>query len=244
MGRATLKNLYIIFIFLLPLLIMGVLLLITQVQYNTLVKWIAVSLNKGWIEGFLREQIFTIEKFRIIRKCSYVAMLALPLISFFLFKKRENAINVIYSIFTEINSIWKGVIRTYRACSKNQKLVLGIFFLLVSAKCIYYIITWDLSYDEMWCYNYFTSSPIYFSVFMYNNYPLYELATGLFKYLPFSAKINMRLPVLMMGLMACFIFYPCLKKIFHSHLIAFSGIVIFAFMPITAAYAFRTRSNL
>ena len=124
----------------------------------------------------------------------------------------------------------------FRNSTKAEKRLLITVMLILIVRSVYYILNWDLQYDEMWSYNYFTSRPSYLTFFMYNNYPLYELSTAIFKWLPFEMKINLRLPVLIAGLITCLILYACLKAYFNSQRVAMAGMIGFAFSPIVNCY--------
>ena len=92
-------------------------------------------------------------------------------------------------------------IHFFRLQSRKEKIIFCLVLSAITCRSIFYILNRDLQYDEMWSYNYYTSTPFYFNFFMYNNYPLYELTTHFFHWLPFPQKINMRLPVLITGML-------------------------------------------
>src|SRR5947209_1460769 len=79
--------------------------------------------------------------------------------------------------------------------------VCALFIIVVVS--VYRMVTAYPTYDEMWSYNYYTDHPFYYSFFTYNNYPLFELSTHLFKGLPLPMKVNLRLSPLMAGICAC-----------------------------------------
>src|SRR6266498_2826259 len=234
-------RIYSIFVFLFAVLLLGACILLITIDYNTFIKWIVVIVQKNGIENLLREKALTSQKFKFIQKLCYAAIALLPFLLVLLIKKREKILWFISFIWKSISFSLKGVLKIYRTAAKQENIIVLLLLLIIFIKSLYYIIGWDLQYDEMWCYNYFTAQPFYFSFFMYSNYPLYEITTHLFKWLPLPMKINLRLPVLIMGLLSCFVLYACLKKYFKNHLAALAGLVLFAFMPVTTFYMLYAR---
>ncbi len=234
-------RIYSIFVFLFAVLLLGACILLITIDYNTFIKWIVVIVQKNGIENLLREKALTSQKFKFIQKLCYAAIALLPFLLVLLIKKKEKILWFISFIWKSIVFSWKGVFEIYGTAAKQENLIVLLLLLIIFIKSLHYIIAWDLQYDEMWCYNYFTAQPFYFSFFMYSNYPLYEVITHLFKWLPLPMKINLRLPVLLTGLLACFVLYACLKKYFKSHLPALAGMVLFAFMPVTTFYMLYAR---
>src|SRR5205085_2637691 len=53
--------------------------------------------------------------------------------------------------------------------------------------------------------------------------------------------INLRLPVLIAGLMSCLVVYACLKAYSKNHVAALGGMVVFACMPVTTFYMLYAR---
>jgi hypothetical protein len=128
------------------------------------------------------------------------------------------------------------VILVFKNSSKKENTIFCVLLAIIFLRALYYIIITDLQYDEMWCYNYYTSRPFYLTIFSYANYPLYELVTHVSNWLPFSAKINLRLPVLFAGIFSCVIIYACTKKITNNFLTALACMLLFAAMPFATQY--------
>ncbi|HSZ86527.1 MAG TPA: hypothetical protein VK787_10875 [Puia sp.] len=139
-------------------------------------------------------------------------------------------------IFHSIYAAFRSVILVFKTSSKKENIIFGSLLAIIIWRGLYYIIITDLQYDEMWCYNYYTSRPFYLTAFSYANYPLYELVTHFTKWLPFSAKINLRLPVLFAGIFYCVIIYACTKKITNNFLTALACMLLFAAMPFATQY--------
>ena len=210
--------------------------LILFINYDNLINWIADILERQDIKNLLKDKLFTQRKFKSIQQTCYIIIVVIPILVTILFKFRNKILSIISFVLKSLSFALKSILAVYRNNTKPNNIAILCLLFIVAAKSLYYIITWDLQYDEMWCYNYFTAQPLYFSFFTYSNYPLYEISTWFFKWLPLPMKINLRLPVLITGLAACLILYACLKKYFNSHFTALAGTGLFAFMPVTTFY--------
>ncbi|MFI5124943.1 MAG: hypothetical protein ACHQDF_06430 [Chitinophagales bacterium] len=217
-------------------IISTILIALLLIRYDQLIPWITVEINKPEIASLLREKALTFEKFHDLQKLSLTGLFLLPPLFYLFHKFRGLLLNSILLISGSIRKAFAGVIAACRAHSKRERIIFLTVLFLIFLRSLGYIIFWDLQYDEMWAYNYFTASPFYFSFFMYSNYPLYEISTHLFKWLPFPEKINIRLPVLIMGLMSAALLYSCLFRLFKKQLPALAGMVLFACMPPVTTY--------
>ncbi|MFI5192558.1 MAG: hypothetical protein ACHQD7_00825 [Chitinophagales bacterium] len=236
MAAKKISALYTGFLILITLAIITLALVVRFIGYDQLVVWIVHQINKPETASLLRNQAFTFQKFRLLQKISFLALFLFPLIAFLLYAFRYAILKRIRFILESIHKEIKVPPAIYREHSRKERIIFFSLLFLIMLKSLYYLITRDLQYDEMWSYNYFTAPPFYFPLFMYNNYPLYEMATHLFKWLPFPAKINIRLPVLIMGLLSVTLLYSCLYRYFKKSLPAVAGVILFAFMPPATTY--------
>ena len=211
-------------------------LLFLYIPYDQLISRVTQSLKKPELESLIRHHAFPVEKFLVLQNLARTCLILLPLLVYVLYKTRSLILGGIYFTLQTIRGGFRAWKQMYRMHSLTEKRVLFFILLLVSGRSLYYIITKDLQYDEMWSYNYFTAAPFYFSFFMYNNYPLYELITHCFHWLPFPQKINLRLPVFLGGIAACMVFYYYLYQLFKNQSAAVLGIFLFVLMPPVTAY--------
>jgi len=221
------------------LIFAGVSILLLRIQflhYEELISWIVVQLKKPELDGLLRNRALTYAKFRLLQKTALAGLILLPFCFIFLYAGRKLFIPWILYILQTICGAFSSLAGLFRRHSKTEKISFFTVLFLIFGRSVFYIISRDLQYDEMWSYNYYSASPFYFSFFMYNNYPLYEISTHLFTWLPFPGKINIRLPVLMAGLMACSLFYFYLYAHFKKHIPALAGMILFAFLPPVTTY--------
>ena len=129
----------------------------------------------------------------------------------------------------------------YKNNSSGQNWLLLGFMTLLIAIFIYHMFSPYLSYDEMWSYNYYTANPFYYSFFTYSSYPLFEMTTHFFKWLPFPVHVNLRLSPFIFGIASCFLLYACLRKYFGNHFTAMAGLAAFALTPLVFVYMVNAR---
>ncbi|HRI19595.1 MAG TPA: hypothetical protein PLA68_01520 [Panacibacter sp.] len=241
MKFVNVKSIYLLTVVVVTTFTAAGLIFITQVNYETLISGLVAIVNKPGVENILRAKALPADKFSLIKQLCYAGLLLLIFAAWFLIKFRDSILGLLKLVWRSIYDSYKSVLNVYRSYSKKQNIILLLLLLVIICKSLYYINSWDLQYDEMWCYNYYTAQPFYFSFFMYSNYPLYEIITNLFEWMPFSMKVNLRLPVLLMGLAACILLHACLKKYLKNDKAALAGTVLFAFMPVTTFYMLYAR---
>lgn len=210
-------------------------------DYDRLVHWIVAVLQKPLIESLVRHKALPAGKYRFIQYLCGAGLLLVPLLVFLVLRKADKAHAAVSLVSNSLGSSGRAVTKIFyqNTAVQNGSVVLALVFIAI--KSLYYIWAWDLQYDEMWCYNYFTARPFYFTPFAYNNYPLFELSTHIFKGLPLPMKVNLRLPVLVTGLLSCVLVYACLRRYCRSHLAALGGLLVYAFMPVTTLYMLYAR---
>jgi hypothetical protein len=177
-------------------------------SYDTLIQLALHTSGKDHLEQALRESYFTPEKFRWLQYLLPIAtLLAIAAVS--LGWKKLSRIHVFRYLLADLQRIW----RLYKPSGKWEGIVFTGIFVFIIAKALYYIIVSEINYDEAWSYNYYTANPWYLTPFIYSNYPLHELLTHFTKWLPFPMYINLRLPVLITGMIwivACYLCFSCI----------------------------------
>ncbi len=206
-----------------------------------LINFIVQASAKPYLLNILQQQIITPQKFKLLKAACY-ALLAFDVVMVaMLYRYRNGVIRGLgflrHCVLSGLGSIWA----VFRQGSKKSNIAFLLLLTVIIARALYYIFHFELQYDEMWSYNYFTARPFYFAMFSYNNYPLYELSTQLFKWLPFSMKFNLRLPVFLAGIAACVTIYACIKQYTGHALTALAAMALFACMPVTTFYMLYAR---
>jgi hypothetical protein len=232
----NIARIYIIFLLLTGSLLFASCFLLIHLRYDTLIEWIVSTMQKNGLEPFLRNRVFTAAKFVRVQKICFVLLFLIPVAVFALARLEQLAVRAIGYTIQSLLLNTKSLLSVFKSNTRNEN---WFFFGLLAAICarsLWYILHWDLQYDEMWSYNYFTAQPSYYSFFMCSNYPLYEILTGFFKWLPFPMRINLRLPVLIAGLLTCLVIYACVRSCFKSHLLAIAAVTGFAFFPVATSF--------
>lgn len=235
------RNLFSIAVILLSLFFLVLCCGVMLMSYDALVERVVAVLQKPGLEGLIRSKALTARKFRWIQIFCTAGLLLVPALAFAVLRKAGKVMDAVDMVSGSVRSGYRAVAEVYAQNTAAQNGSVAVSMGVVLIKCLYYIHTWDLQYDEMWCYNYLTARPFYFTLFAYNNYPLYELSTHVFKLLPFSMKTDLRLPVLITGMLSCVLLYACLRKYCRTHGAALGGMLVFAFMPVTTMYMLYAR---
>ncbi len=235
------RNWYPFVIIATAVIFMAVACFVLWMNYEWLVATIVAVLQKPAIEKLVRTTTLPPHKFRVIKICCAALLLLIPAGAVSMLRRRQEVSNLCHTCIGSIRWGWREVVQVFRRNSRLQNASLVVVLALVTIKCLYYIVARELQYDEMWCYNYLTARPVYVTLFAYNNYPLFELSTQLFKWLPLPVKVSLRLPVLCAGLLSCALLYACLKKWSRSHRAALGGLLVYGFMPVTTIYMLYAR---
>jgi|GEM_PF-2200833 len=239
--RSSQYSIYFIFITTLFLLVVFSGVYILSIDYDALIASVVHNAQKNGLENKLRNEAFTRQRFQWLQQCTY-AMLGLAVVFFWL------AIRFRYSIvffcrfsMLSLRQCAKGIKNVFSANTAGQNFVFFACLALVSLLYTCVMLNTFLNYDEMWCYNYYTSNHFYYSFFTYSSYPFFEMTTHFFKGLPFSMKVNLRLSSVVTGIACCFLLYACLRRYFNNHFTAMAGWLVFALMPLTILYASSAR---
>lgn len=235
--RSRLYSTYFFVIILFLFSAIGGAIYILRLEYDSLIAAVVAALHKNGLEEKLRNQVFTRNRFILLQRISWLVFILAPFC--FWLAVRYKVLITGYCKFV-VSSVWQSLKFIRRGFQNNTPLQNRWVYTLMAIIAIFFIfriITSFLNYDEMWSYNYYTASPFYYSFFTYSSYPLFELTTHFFKWLPFSMKINLRLSSFLFGMASCFVLYACLRKYFRSHFIAMAGLAAFAFVPFTIVYS-------
>lgn len=197
--------------------------------------------RRPYLLAALQNTIVTPQKFAMLKTAGITLLVINPVITGALLYYRHTILRALTFAVYCCASAGKSIVQVYKNNRKIDNVAVAILLAIVVARSLYYITYFNLQYDEMWSYNYFTSRPFYLSFFTYNNYPLYGLTTQLFKWLPFSMQVNLRLPCVLAGLATCFLLYACIKHYAGNTLVALAGVAIFACMPVTVIYMLFAR---
>jgi len=207
----------------------------------SLIQLVLQLIQKPYLQSMLENSIITPGKFALLRGVCMVLLAIVPIVALILYRFRYKVVAGIRFMAYCVTSACASVKKVFTRNTSNGNLAFIILLIVITLKAFYYVGHFDLQYDEMWSYNYFTSRPFYLSFFTYNNYPLYELSTQLFKWLPFSMKVNLRLPCVLAGLGACVTIYAGIKNYTGHALTALAGMAVFACMPVTVFYMLYAR---
>lgn len=197
--------------------------------------------RRPYLLATLQNAIITPQKFALLKTAGITLLVVNPLVIGVLLYYRYTVLRALSFAACCFASAGKSVIQVYKNNKKADNIIAVILLLLITARALYYITYFNLQYDEMWSYNYFTSRPFYLSFFTYNNYPLYGLITQLFKWLPFSMQVNLRLPCVLAGLATCVLLYACIKHYTGKAMVALTGLAVFACMPVAVIYMLLAR---
>src|SRR5579862_1480838 len=236
MHTSKVNRIYASFIFMIGIAALIPLIVIIRTDRQSLIVFILRHLQRPYLSNILEQKMITAEKFSLLKRAC-AALIGIDVVLMLLFYYfRNKAISFLHFIINAVHSGFRSVILVFRTSSKKENFIFWIFMTIIILRGMYYILITDLQYDEMWCYNYYTSRPAYLTIFSYANYPLYELLTQISTWLPFSAKINLRLPVLFAGTLSCVIIYASSKKITGNFLTSLACMLLFVTMPATTQF--------
>jgi hypothetical protein len=239
--RSTLYGIYFFIISVILLLAIGGAIYIVRMDYDSLIASVVATVHKNGLGEKIRNGIFTRSRFTFLQHMAWLVFVLAPFCCWFAVRYRFSITG--YGRFL-VMSVWqsiKAIGYIFKNNSPGQNRSVFALVMVIMLFFIYRMITSFLNYDEMWSYNYYTANHFYYSFFTYSNYPLFEMTTHLFKWLPFPMKINLRLSPFIFGMASCFLLYACCRKYFNNHFIAMAGVAAFAFTPITIEFMVSAR---
>lgn len=157
------KRVFTISVLLLSALFMSVCCLLILTEYNELVYWIVKTLQKPAIESLIRNKALTPQKYTWLQYLSAAGLLFIPVLAGLLLKRADKISAGIGITGSSITHGFRGILKVFYQNSKAQNISILLTISVILIKCLYYINTWDLQYDEMWCYNYLTARPLMLS---------------------------------------------------------------------------------
>jgi hypothetical protein len=230
------NRIYISIIIIIGITVLVPLIFIASSNRESFIHFILHHLQRPYLSGILEQKIITVRKFIWLKYISYALILCDVALMFLLYNYRVKVLRFLHFVYQSFYSVFRSLKLIFKISSKKENIVFCIFLVIIFLRGLYYISVTNLQYDEIWCYNYYTSRPFYLNFFSFSTYPLYELITHAFKWLPFPTKINLRLPSLLAGLFTCVIIYACTKKITNNFLTALACMILFISMPFTTCY--------
>lgn len=185
----------------------------SKTSYSSLVDFIIQTLKRPDLKPLIIKSLFTNEKYEQVYKLHWILYPIIIIVSGISYYKSE----VIYkSLLIAIHCLrisFLHVIIFFKNLQKKEKLLLGLGCCLYVALVLYNNHLKEISYDEAWAYNYYINKPFYFPLILFNTYPLYNLITHFFTFLPFDTLINIRLPSLLFGIFTLLaLFYTLYKQ--------------------------------
>jgi len=234
--RSGLYGLYFFILIVILLCAISGAIFILSANYDSLIVSVAATMHKNGLEEKIRNGVFTRNRFVLLQTMSWLVFIVAPFCFWLAVRFRLLIMSYCKFFIDSVLQSLKAVSRIFKDNTKQQNR--GVFALLfiIATFFIYRIIASHISYDEQWCYNYYTDNYFYYSFFTYSSYPLFELTTHFFKWFPFPMQINLRLSPFIFTMASCFLLYACIRKYFNSHFIAMGGLATFAFTPLTVLY--------
>jgi len=205
-------------------------------SYESLINYFIFSLNRPDLKNLIRESLFTRERYNHVYAWHWIIY---PLIFLFVavcIKKREKLAELSMFGIQTIRYSAKNIHRDLISFKRNEKLALLVFLTAYLGLSVYKIVQRDITYDEAWNYNYFISKPFYFSLILFNTYPLYHMIAHFFNYLPFDDAINIRLPAVLCGLVFLLLLFYSLRKKYDFRTTTITVLIAFS-TPLIIIYS-------
>ena len=137
---------------------------------------------------------------------------------FLVYKTRHFSVFFFRSLYFSAKAKVRQCFNIINQLPLDEKLFSILFLGFVAFTRIYYLLRMPVSYDEAWTYLNFTQNGFLVSLTYYpgpNNHILHSLMTNFSFYLPFDATTNLRIPVLIVGLISVFLFWLLTAKFFN-----------------------------
>jgi len=188
--------------------------------------------------GFL-----TIQKFWVIRIISIFVPI-LTTLSVFVLSHFYSAISqYVKGIFGDILRKLLIVKEKFDGLSWTEKSAFLVYVIGLIAVRFYYALTMPVSYDEAWTYFNFSEKGILTSLSYYpapNNHILFSILTNISFWFPFDATTNLRIPSILIGIVACLIFATIVFRYFGFKA-SLVGSAVFTFLPVSTYYGYMAR---
>lgn len=199
------------------------------------------SIEREDLRGIVKEKYFTAHQFYVVQKVGVIfSVLSLLCLVFFI----RSFIKCLYRIECGIEKLWlhvKDAFEPLRDMNALQKLSFAGLLLFVLLRSVYYASHFYIQYDEAWNYNYFLRKNLLLTFFAHNNYPLHNVITFLVLKITPDNTFFLRLPVMMLGLIACVSVFIIFRKIWNEIWIALLGVALFMSLPVSIFYMLYAR---
>jgi hypothetical protein len=239
-GRAL--PLFIIY-FLITALSLGALFItvwFSRTSYSSLVDFITQTLKRPDLKPLIVKSLFTYQKYKTVYNVHWFFYPLIIITSLVLYSKSRLIDTSFLAATLYIKSSFSHVRSFFKTLQHREKLLLslgcGLYILLV----LYNDHLKEISYDEAWGYNYYINKPFYFPLILFNTYPLFNIITHIFTFLPFDTLINIRLPSLLFGLLTLLALSYTLRN-YSGFLLAGLGILILTASPLFYIYSSLSR---
>lgn len=185
----------------------------------------------------------TLQKFWVIRIISIFAPILITLSIFVLFRFYSAISQYFKDIFAAIRRKFSIVKEKFDGLSWTEKSAFLVYLIGLIAVRFYYALTMPISYDEAWTYFNFSEKGFLTSVSYYptpNNHILFSILTNITFWFPFDATTNLRIPSLLIGIVACLIFAGIVFRYFGFRA-SLIGSAVFTFLPFSTYYGYMAR---
>lgn len=183
-------------------------------SYVSLVHFVTNKLHRPDLTSLITKSLFTEKKYRFIYSVHWVIY---PVIISFAVASYMNAGKLFFAI-TQAEHHLKLTLSNVCSFFKNESSTRKIFLFVAGLAYVIAILYNNhlkpISYDEAWGFNYYINKPFYFPIILFNTYPLFNLITHFFNYLPFDTLINIRLSTLLFGLLSLVgLYYTFIRRV-------------------------------
>lgn len=160
---------------------------------------------------------FPSSKFNLLRLIAFSIPLVTAGFLFLVYKTKHFLVVFFRSLYFSAKANVRSYFDLINQLPLDEKLFSILFLGFVAFTRIYYLLKIPVSYDEAWTYLNFTQNGFLVSLTYYpdpNNHILHSLMTNISFYLPFNTTTNLRIPVLIVGLISVFLFWLLTAKFF------------------------------
>lgn len=160
---------------------------------------------------------FPYSKFNLLRLIAFTIPPVTAFSLFFIYKTKHFSVVFFRSLYFSAKVKVRSYFDFINQLPLDEKLFLILFFGLVAFTRIYYLFKMPVSFDEALTYLYFIQNGFLVSLTSYsdpNNHILHSLMANISLYLPFNTTTNLRIPVLIVGLISVFLFWLLTAKFF------------------------------
>ena len=212
----------------------------SRTSYSLLVNFITQTLKRPDLKPLIITSLFTYNKYKIIYQFHWVLYPLIIIISGMLYYNSRLIHKNLLIVITYIQISFFHVLLFFKTLNWKEKLLLSFGCCLYVALVLYNNHLKEISYDEAWAYNYYINKLFYFPLILFNTYPLYNLITHFFTFLPFDTLINIRIPSLLFGVLTLLGLFYILYKL-ESLFLAGLGLMALHASPLFYIYSSLSR---